>query len=38
MEYTLDTARRLAEELRAIPPKDPCHRRLDKQAVVRELD
>jgi hypothetical protein len=37
MEYTLETARRLAEELRAIPAKDPAQRRLDKQAMVREL-
>jgi len=37
MEYTLESARRLAEELRAIPPKDPAQRRLDKQAMVREL-
>jgi hypothetical protein len=37
MEYTLETARRLAEELRAIPAKDPSQRRLDKQAMVREL-
>jgi hypothetical protein len=37
MEYTLEAARRLAEELRAIPPKDPSQRRLDKQGMVREL-
>lgn len=37
MEYTIETARRLAEELRAIPAKDPAQRRLDKQAMVREL-
>jgi hypothetical protein len=37
MEYTLETARRLAEQLRAIPAKDPFQRRLDKQAIVREL-
>ena len=37
MEYTLEAARRLAEELRAIPAKDPAQRRLDKQAMVREL-
>jgi hypothetical protein len=37
MEYTLETARRLAEDLRAIPPKDPAQRRLDKQGMVREL-
>ena len=37
MEYTIETARRLADELRAIPAKDPSQRRLDKQAMVREL-
>jgi len=37
MEYTIETARRLAEELRAIPAKDPAQRRLDKQAMVKEL-
>jgi len=37
MDYTIETARRLAEELRAIPAKDPAQRRLDKQAMVREL-
>ena len=37
MEYTLEAARRLAEELRAIPAKDPAQRRLDKQAIVKEL-
>ncbi len=37
MDYTLETARRLAEELRAIPAKDPSQRRLDKQAMVKEL-
>jgi hypothetical protein len=37
MEYTLETARHLAEQLRAIPAKDPSQRRLDKQAVVKEL-
>jgi hypothetical protein len=37
MEYTLESTQRLAEELRAIPPKDPAKRRLDKQEVVREL-
>ena len=37
MDYTLETARHLAEELRAIPAKDPSQRRLDKQAMVREL-
>jgi hypothetical protein len=37
MDYTLEAARRLAEELRAIPEKDPSQRRLDKQGMVREL-
>jgi hypothetical protein len=37
MEYTLETARRLVDELHAIPPKDPSKRRLDKQAMVKEL-
>jgi len=37
MEFTLESTRRLAEELRAIPPKDPAKLRLDKQAVVKEL-
>ena len=37
MEYTLEAARQLAEELRAIPPKDPSKRRLDKQGMVKEL-
>jgi hypothetical protein len=37
MDYTLAAARRLAEELRAIPAKDPSQRRLDKQGMVREL-
>jgi hypothetical protein len=37
MEYTLEAAKRLAEELRAIPPKDPSKRRLDKQGMVKEL-
>jgi hypothetical protein len=37
MDYTLEGARRLAEELRALPAKDPSTRRLDKQGMVREL-
>jgi hypothetical protein len=37
MDYTLEAARRLAEDLRAIPAKDPSARRLDKQGMVREL-
>ena len=37
MEYTLETANRLAGELRAMPAKDPSKRRIDKQTVVRHL-
>jgi hypothetical protein len=37
MDYTVETANRLAEELRAIPPKDPAKRKLDKQGFVRLL-
>jgi hypothetical protein len=37
MEYTLETATHLAEELRAMPAKDPSQRRLDKQSIVRHL-
>ena len=37
MEFTLESTTRLAEELRAIPPKDPAKRRLDKQAVINEI-
>ena len=37
MDYTLETANRLIEELRAIPPKDPAKRKLDKQGMVRIL-
>jgi hypothetical protein len=37
MEFTLESANRLAEELRAIPPKDPSQRKLDKQGLVRHL-
>jgi hypothetical protein len=37
MDYTLETAHRLAEELRAIPAKDPSQRRLDKQGMVKHL-
>ena len=37
MEFTLESTTRLAEELRAIPPKDPAKRRLDKQAVVSAI-
>lgn len=37
MDYTVESANRLATELRAIPPKDPGQRRLDKQGMVRLL-
>jgi hypothetical protein len=37
MDYTLENANRLVEELRAIPPKDPAKRKLDKQGMVRIL-
>jgi hypothetical protein len=37
MDYTLETATRLAKELRAIPPKDPAKRKLDKQGFVKHL-
>jgi hypothetical protein len=37
MDYTLENANRLVEELRAIPPKDPSKRKLDKQGMVRIL-
>src|SRR5262252_2637036 len=37
MDYTLETATQLAEELRAMPAKDPSQRRLDKQAMVKHL-
>src|SRR6185437_11046541 len=37
MEYTLELAERLVEKLRAMPPKDPSQRRLDKQALVKHL-
>jgi hypothetical protein len=37
MDFTLESTTRLAEELRAIPPKDPAKRRLDKQAVINEI-
>lgn len=37
MDYTLESADRLAEKLRAIPAKDPSQRRLDKQGMVRHL-
>ena len=37
MDYTLETADRIAEKLRAIPAKDPSQRRLDKQGMVRHL-
>jgi hypothetical protein len=37
MDYTVESANRLAAELRAIPPKNPAQRRLDKQGMVRLL-
>jgi hypothetical protein len=37
MEYTLELAERLVENLRAMPPKDPSKRRLDKQGLVKHL-
>jgi hypothetical protein len=37
IDYTVEGANRLAEELRAIPPKDPAKRKLDKQGMVRLL-
>src|SRR6185503_19729967 len=37
MEYTLELAERLVENLRAMPPKAPSQRRLDKQALVKHL-
>ena len=37
MDYTLESAERMAEKLRAIPAKDPSQRRLDKQGMVRHL-
>jgi hypothetical protein len=35
--YTLEKADGLLGALRALPPKDPSQRRLDKQAVIRHL-
>ena len=37
MDYTLESADRIAETLRAIPAKDPSKRRLDKQGMVRHV-
>lgn len=37
MNFTLEEAQRLAEELRAIPAKDPAKTRLNKQEVVHVL-
>lgn len=37
IDYTVESANRLAEELRAIPPKDPAKRKLDKQGMVSLL-
>jgi hypothetical protein len=35
--YTLEKADAILGALRALPPKDPSQRRLDKQAVIRHL-
>ena len=35
--YTLEAADKLLGVLRALPPKDPAQRRLDKQAVIRHI-
>jgi hypothetical protein len=37
IEYTVESANWLIEELRAIPPKDPAKRKLDKQGMVKLL-
>jgi hypothetical protein len=37
IDYTVESANRMAEDLRAIPPKDPAKRKLDKQGMVRLL-
>ena len=37
IEYTVASANWLIEELRAIPPKDPAKRKLDKQRMVSLL-
>jgi hypothetical protein len=37
IDYTVESANRMAEALRAIPPKDPAKRKLDKQGMVRLL-
>ena len=37
IEYTVESANRMAEELRAIPAKDPAKRKLDKQGMVSLL-
>ena len=37
IDYTVEGANRLAEELRAIPAKDPAKRKLDKQGMVSLL-
>lgn len=36
-KYTLEAADKLLSALRALPPKDPAQRRLDKQAVIRHI-
>jgi hypothetical protein len=37
IDYTVESANRMAEELRAIPAKDPAKRKLDKQGMVSLL-
>jgi hypothetical protein len=37
MAYTLEDANRLRQLMRAAPDKDPNQRRMDKQAIVREV-
>jgi hypothetical protein len=37
IQYTVESANRMAEELRAIPAKDPAKRKLDKQGMVSLL-
>ena len=37
IDYTVEGANRLVEELKALPPKDPAKRKLDKQGMVSLL-
>jgi hypothetical protein len=37
IDYTVESANRMAEDLRAIPAKDPAKRKLDKQSMVSLL-